>query len=180
MSSGAVVSSNIPTAYYLNEQTALDLSAIRAGVESDWMTWRFRGAWVDLTRGLVCQRQWPNVPTVPPPDGTGLAVEFHQDFFNCLLRLWSRLGQLQSTILAEQIPPNSPVQLNTSNNNLRNLIPSLFAAYPNRALALKVRSLDNMPLQLLFDDPAYPGMPVVSLSGWSVDWVGRCIVCLCE
>lgn len=67
-----------------------------------------------------------------------ITFSFSQDMAQCLGFLLQQSGILNINITNSIVPSDSPVQLNTSNANIKKILPNLAKLYPNEALEINI------------------------------------------
>jgi len=130
-----------PTTYPINQNLLIDYSL--TGVPSQ--QWSFAESdhegifmWINPSSKTIC----PFNPTPLPDDVSSSPLTFilSEEMGNCIGNILFQQNELSGTITPDMVPPNSPVQLNTSSHNMRVVLPGLYYMYPDQALNVKVWS----------------------------------------
>jgi hypothetical protein len=71
------------------------------------------------------------------------------EMIDCISKLLFDRDYMNVTILPEMVPDNSPIRLNSSDLNLRRLVPNLYATYPDVGLEVVVTAV-SPPVTLMY------------------------------
>jgi lipopolysaccharide-binding protein len=124
--------------YNINSDLALDYSIISSPkVTSSYIETKHLGNFIWIpTPSIHCSLQ----PNILPDKTSNFPFTFliSENMMNCFGEVLFKAGKIQKKITPEDIPSNSPVQLNTSNISIRTAIPNLYVKYPNKGIILYI------------------------------------------
>jgi len=138
----------IPIKYQITPNLVLDYSLVsKPDVHSTWSTTDHLGNWIWTPKPSNCMFQPPNLPESLFPNKlfTFIVSETMGDCIGSILFEQDFLG---GTITQSMVPSNSPIQLNTSDPNMRRILPNLYALYPNTAMDIYVYAIQTPNLTI--------------------------------
>jgi len=131
---------NTPTMYQITPQLAIDYSLTSApNVQPFYSSTSHLGAFQWMSQASSCVFQPAFIPEILVP-GKLLTFLIANTLGDCLGSLLYMKDILGGTITSKMVPASSPISLNTSNINWRNVVPELYALYPDADMNLYVMS----------------------------------------
>eukprot|EP01119_Soliformovum_irregulare_P017817 TRINITY_DN534_c5_g1_i4.p1 TRINITY_DN534_c5_g1~~TRINITY_DN534_c5_g1_i4.p1 ORF type:complete len:415 (-),score=141.21 TRINITY_DN534_c5_g1_i4:23-1267(-) len=145
--------SHTPTSFALSDDVVLDYQLTAApDVQSSFSTSQHQGQFLDPANPQLCNLDSGNLPDFIL-NSHALTFVLSQSMVGCLGNLLIRQNKLAGTITSQMVPKNSPVQLETSDVNLKKIVPGLFERYPFRPLNLNVSASQSPNLNITANQP---------------------------
>jgi len=128
-----------PTTYSINKHLVIDYSLTSGSVQQpDYSESDHKGAFVWNTPQLSCSIT--PAPLPDDPSNSPLTFIISESMGDCIGWLLFKMQILGGFLTPNMVPPNSPIQLNTSNSNMKRILPGLYAMYPNKAINVILKS----------------------------------------
>ena len=153
--------------YILYPYISVDYSLTsNAEFSSQFSATNHKGVFTWIRTGDTCSYGDINLPL----DLTTSPITFVVSYamLDCVSKLLYDRGLFNVTLVPDMVPDQSPIHLNTSDANLKRLIPNLYENFPNRGLQVFLSPQSPPIAQMWYNDQTGPLFEITALGNFDV------------